>query len=250
MVHDDRVPVVATRTPMKGSKMTTTLPPSFETWEQPPAPPAPPAPPKRRFFGWRSDRPRWQIIALFGVAVLVGVGIGAPSGTTSADDGSAEIASLERTLDVERDQNVEYRAQRDDAVAQVADLRDQATATETEFAQRSADLDARETALDERATGLDTREGQIAGAEAAAEANSFGNGIHVVGTDIQPGTYKSDGPDSSSLGMGYWARLSGLGGTLDEIISNDLPSGPTTVTISPSDVAFESTGMQTWTKID
>jgi len=226
---------------MKGSKLTTTpLPPSPETWAQPVPPP--PALPKRRFFAWRSDRPRWQVIALFTAAVLVGIGIGAPSGSND-DGGSDEIASL-------REQSTEYRDQRDAAVAEVSDLREQAAATDTEIVQRSAELDARQTELDEREAGLDAREGEIAGAEATAEANTIpGDGLFVVGVDIQPGTYKSAGPSSDGFGSGYWARLSGTSGNFEEIITNAVPTGPTTVTIQATDVAFETTTMQDWSKV-
>jgi hypothetical protein len=50
--------------------------------------------------------------------------------------------------------------------------------------------------------------------------------------------------------MGHWARLSGGGGTLDEIITNATPTGPPKVTVEPSDAAFETTGMKDWTKVD
>ena len=65
--------------------------------------------------------------------------------------------------------------------------------------------------------------------------STFGDGIYAVGRDIQAGTYQGGCP-----GGGYWARLSGFGGTLDEIIAADTPDGPTIVTISPSDVGFET----------
>jgi hypothetical protein len=42
-------------------------------------------------------------------------------------------------------------------------------------------------------------------------------------------------------------RLSGFGGTFDEIIANDFGSGPRMVTISPTDVGFESSGCGPWT---
>jgi hypothetical protein len=217
---------------------TTPLPPSPETW----APPPPPNVPKRRFFAWRSDRPRWQIMALFIAAVLFGLGIGAsgsqPETETVVDD--EQVAELESRVDRLKDSADQLVAQRDDAY----DQRDEAYA---ELETRTADLDARQKSLDERKAALDTRENQIASAETAAEANSFDNGVFVVGTDIQPGVYHSDGPSSDGLGSGYWARLSGLTG--DDIITNAVPTGPTTVEILSSDVAFESSYMQTWVKV-
>lgn len=43
--------------------------------------------------------------------------------------------------------------------------------------------------------------------EPMAATAAFGNGMHLVGTDIEPGTYRS-----SQSGTCYWARLAGFGG--------------------------------------
>ncbi|MGC3905692.1 hypothetical protein ACYB2S_13715 [Corynebacterium variabile] len=71
--------------------------------------------------------------------------------------------------------------------------------------------------------------------------SSFRDGTHAVGTDIQPGTYRSSGSD-----MCYWERLSGFGGQLEDIIANGNPSGQAIVTIAPTDVAFKSQRCGTW----
>ena len=55
------------------------------------------------------------------------------------------------------------------------------------------------------------------------------DGRRRVGSEIQPGTYRNT---DSSQGC-YWERLSGFGGTLNEIIANDFTNGLTIVTISP-----------------
>lgn len=75
---------------------------------------------------------------------------------------------------------------------------------------------------------------------------SFEDGMYIVGKDIEPGTYKSEGGN----GMGYWARLSGFSGDLDSIIANGNPDGSTIVEISSSDVGFETHGAGTWTKVE
>jgi hypothetical protein len=74
-----------------------------------------------------------------------------------------------------------------------------------------------------------------------ASAAAFGDGIHAVGQDISPGTYRAEGGDNC-----YWARLSGFGGTVDEIISNGNPDGPIMVRILPSDAGFETDGCGEW----
>lgn len=75
---------------------------------------------------------------------------------------------------------------------------------------------------------------------------AFDDGTHVVGEDIQPGTYRTHGDDGSSFGC-YWARLSGFSGELDEIIANDNAQN-TVVTIAETDKGFSSSGCGTWTK--
>ena len=68
-----------------------------------------------------------------------------------------------------------------------------------------------------------------------------GDGTFLVGEDIQPGTYRTDGEEGC-----YWARLSDASGELESIIANGNPQGPTTVTISTSDAAFETNGCSGW----
>jgi hypothetical protein len=70
---------------------------------------------------------------------------------------------------------------------------------------------------------------------------TFSDGTHLVGSDIQPGTYRNEGTSAC-----YWARLSGTGGTVDDIIANDNPRGQSYVTIDPSDTAFQSQNCGSW----
>ena len=80
-----------------------------------------------------------------------------------------------------------------------------------------------------------------------ARSRSFGPGTFLVGIDVPPGTYRSR-PDGSHC---YWARLSGLGGTLDDIIANEgVNSGQAIVEIASSDYAFQSSGCVAWTRVD
>src|SRR6188472_1278391 len=65
---------------------------------------------------------------------------------------------------------------------------------------------------------------------------TFSAGTHLVNASIPPGRYFAV---NASAGC-YWARLSGLGGTLGEIIANDFRgyTGRVIVDISASDTAF------------
>lgn len=73
------------------------------------------------------------------------------------------------------------------------------------------------------------------------QAPSFGGGMKIVGADIPPGTYRSAGGSEC-----YWERLSGFGGTLEEIIANDNAVGPTIVTIAATDKGFDSERCGVW----
>jgi hypothetical protein len=72
---------------------------------------------------------------------------------------------------------------------------------------------------------------------------SFGDGTYIVGTDIEPGTYKSSGQSGC-----YYARLSGFGGSLDDILANQNTNTAAIVTIAATDKGFKSNHCGTWTK--
>ena len=72
------------------------------------------------------------------------------------------------------------------------------------------------------------------------------DGTFLVGTDIQPGLWRSDG---GTDGMPcYWKRLSGLSGSLDDIIQNNLSDGPQVAQIQSTDKAFVTAHCQDWHK--
>lgn len=95
-----------------------------------------------------------------------------------------------------------------------------------------------------------TRTAESAAEEPAAStsgsAGTFGSGPQLVGSDIQPGTYRN----SDSSNMCYWERLSGHSGEIDDIIANELTESQSVVTIAPTDVAFSSTDCGTWTLVE
>ena len=72
----------------------------------------------------------------------------------------------------------------------------------------------------------------------------FGDGTWIVGTDIGPGIYAAAGG-----GLCYWSRLSGFGGSLGEIIANEVGDGRRVVTIAPEDKGFETTGCGDWSLV-
>jgi hypothetical protein len=74
------------------------------------------------------------------------------------------------------------------------------------------------------------------------------DGTYRVGIDILPGTYHSAGPRPGGESDCYWARLSSLNST--DIITNDISTGPQSVTILPKDTAFLTRSCQAWQKTD
>ncbi|WP_091330001.1 hypothetical protein [Geodermatophilus ruber] len=78
-------------------------------------------------------------------------------------------------------------------------------------------------------------------APAPPPASGFGDGLHRMGAGIAPGAYRS----SAVGGFCYWERLSGFGGTLDDIIANGIGS-PEIVTLEAGDAGFDSRGCGTW----
>lgn len=75
-------------------------------------------------------------------------------------------------------------------------------------------------------------------------ATSFGDGTYLVGTEIAPGTYKTD----NKGGFCYYERLSGVSGSFDDIITNGSPKGPAIIEIPATDKAFKTSGCGTWVK--
>ena len=78
------------------------------------------------------------------------------------------------------------------------------------------------------------------GGGGAPEPEGFGDGDYEVGTDIDPGTYRSIGE-----GMCYWARVKNFSGDLDSISANG-NNAPEIVTLTKKDVGFETQGCGDW----
>ncbi|MFG1702017.1 hypothetical protein ACFLIM_02385 [Nonomuraea sp. M3C6] len=89
-----------------------------------------------------------------------------------------------------------------------------------------------------------TAPGQTQGASTTPAVNPASLRTLVVGTDIQPGTYRTTGPTAGNS-MCFWARLRGATGG---VIATGMPTGPATVTIGPSDKEFQTGGCAQWTR--
>lgn len=72
----------------------------------------------------------------------------------------------------------------------------------------------------------------------------FTDGIYEVGKDIKSGTYRTRVGSSGC----YYSRLSGFGGSLEEIISNENTDYPAVITIAATDKGFKSSRCGVWTQ--
>jgi hypothetical protein len=73
--------------------------------------------------------------------------------------------------------------------------------------------------------------------------------VYLVGTDVQPGTYRTQGahPEEHMRGYSMWSRHdSAAGGPMDGIIASDGggPGEQMIVTIAPDDVLFRTSGCE------
>ncbi|WP_371648316.1 MULTISPECIES: hypothetical protein [unclassified Streptomyces] len=73
-----------------------------------------------------------------------------------------------------------------------------------------------------------------------------GDGVCLVGRDIRPGTYRSEGPQGYPVASCNRARLSGTSGEAKDLISANASMGAETVTIAATDKVFRTSGCQTW----
>jgi hypothetical protein len=161
------------------------------------------------------------------IAVVLPLSIALSSAAAHVDTLSATVAEQDGEID-----SLKGRVQ--SSAGQVKDLR-------TTAKNRESELIAMEEAAIARSTALDVREGAIKSAEAVVASNTFaGDGTFVVGTDVQPGLYRSEGGPKC-----YWARLNASG---DDIIDNELASGPAVLTIQPSDGLIKTSRCAPFTK--
>lgn len=82
----------------------------------------------------------------------------------------------------------------------------------------------------------------------AGPSTVFGTGTYEVGVDIEPGTYKTQGANEEGTSC-YWARHSDASGDFSALISNNIGTGPMTLTVKASDAVVETSGCQLWHKV-
>jgi hypothetical protein len=140
--------------------------------------PPPPAPAPQGAAG--KKRKRWPMIVGGALLFFVGVGIGSAGGGEDAAPAPAAAPAAEpaETADT----------------GEVDDLKAELAAAESALAeaeQRAQDAEGRSAELDQRAAELDAREAAVTQTEAQFDANNLSPGKYIVGTDIEPGVYRT-----------------------------------------------------------
>ncbi len=69
----------------------------------------------------------------------------------------------------------------------------------------------------------------------------FSDGLFEVGKDVQPGTYRTDGPDGSNSGGCYWSRSDARG----TVLQNGVVTDKGTVTVRTGE-RIDSAGCLPW----
>lgn len=182
---------------------------------------------------------------LLAVGIVLGIGVAAVGQAKPTETAEYQaLASRQKSTveEVAQTQNIvdslnQQIVDKDAEISELEGKNQKLAASQEKVAKDSAAVKKAEKAVA-------ARERAASAAEAAKEANQFEDGTYQVGSDVQAGTYKAE-PGGSC----YWARLRDLTGGVNSILANGLPSGPTSVTILPSDTAFESNGCGTWTKV-
>ena len=84
-----------------------------------------------------------------------------------------------------------------------------------------------------------------------SQGQLFYDGLYVIGSDLEPGIYRTTGRDTSVYGC-RWQRLSGFKAETDNIIVDyrDNQGRPTIVEIAASDRGFKTEGCGKWYRSD
>jgi hypothetical protein len=110
-------------------------------------------------------------------------------------------------------------------------------------------------------TGADATPSTVTGPSTAsspaltrpATPAGIGPGVYIVGIDIQPGTYRTNGavPQQYTGGYCMWSRYDNVGGgPTDGILASDgSREGQMVVTIQPGDKRFLTRGCHPWTRV-
>jgi hypothetical protein len=157
-------------------------------------------------------------------AFIVGVGIGAAGGSTTAADSTTSVRT--ETQFFEETETVSA------GEAEAALLEEEAARLKEERDR----MKARAAKLDARAKDVRARERKVAKAERAVARSTFEDGTYLVGKDIPAGSYVAAGGPNC-----YWERSDPAG----NIIDNNFGAGQARATVNSGEL-FNTQGCGTW----
>jgi hypothetical protein len=212
------------------------------TLEQPPpaaSPPptaSPPAPRRR----WPK---RAAVAAAVIVALFAGVGIGA-----SANSHSGTVNTLQARVTTLHHNLVTTQGQLTSSQAAASSWQGKAqNATSVANSKAAAAYASRNAALASKAASLKRREHAVAAAEGQLQSSQIsGDGVYVVGQDIKPGIYHSNGSGNPGANDCYYATLNST--NTSDISDNNNFDGAETVDLNGA-YAFQTSGPCTWVQI-
>ena len=177
------------------------------------------------------------------VALLAGVGIGSASNRNARalNNARQQLGAANRNLTAARNQVNTLQTEYATAKTRVQ----QATATadakaKAAYAGRMAALNARSKSLGQRARAISAAEGQLQSSKISSD------GVYVVGKDIKPGIYHTNGDGGQTSNACYFATLNST--DTSNISDNNNFDGPETVDVSGA-YAFEINGPCTWVRV-
>ncbi len=193
-----------------------------------------PAKPKRR---GRAALAVLAAVVLFGAGFLTATATADPTGS---DEYLALAADQQRLISDKKALEKTVAGQGE----QLVTLQGEIIGREDAVEAQAAEVKKKDEALASREAAVKKREEAVAGAEAKQAANTIGDGMWVVGTDIEPGVYKAKADVGARC---YWAILaSGTNG--DDIITNDIPGGGTPSVTLAVGQDFKSSRCGQWIK--
>jgi hypothetical protein len=192
----------------------------------------------------KAPRRRWVTPFVTGVVAFI---VGATAGVVGtqsqitdlrhrAESAEARIVTLEEDVATAQAEAAERLEQLRAKQSELSTLRSESGSSDDEVRRLELEIERLEEQL--------AQANKPAPRSAPGPRRTFGDGIYRVGKDIDPGTYRASGGSNC-----YWARLSGFSGNLGQIIANGIGSPHPLVTISASDVGFESQRCGTWTRV-
>jgi hypothetical protein len=219
----------------------------MDTIEVPEAPQQHSEPPRRR----KLPR-RLALVAGLVVTLLIGVGIGAASKNTgisqatyNASQARASLLSSQVSSLKSKVSSLQADISNDDASLTAAQTK-AATAQQTADANAAAAYQSKEAALKSQEQQVASEQKTLKQELGEVQASSIdADGTFVVGQDMKPGTYHTNGSGNVGANDCYYATLSSTNGSLNSIISNGNFDGPETISLSGV-TAFQINGSCTW----